>query len=115
MWIIFSVSHVLNSLYIFVMSAVFQVNKQFLVPGNGVQAGPRRDTVGSVSDDDSKMIICEDRPQEANTDPSSTKAGKCVGKAARDPRTNGLAFLFYQFVTVFHISSHCQNSDLGLI
>lgn len=61
-----------------------QVNKQFLVPGNGVQAASRRDTVGSVSDDDSKMVICEDRPPEANTDQSSSKAGKCGH--TREPR-----------------------------
>lgn len=54
----------------------FQVNKQFLVPGNGVQAGSRRDTVGSVSDDDNKMVICEDGTTEGNNDGSTNKAGK---------------------------------------
>lgn len=55
------------------------------MPGNSVQAGSRRDTVGSVSDDDSKMVICEDRPPETNADSSSNKAGKS-GEAGRDPR-----------------------------
>lgn len=51
------------------------VNKQFVVPGNG-SGGGRRDTVGSeVSDDDNKMVICEDRPPDAHHD--HTKTGQC--------------------------------------
>lgn len=48
------------------------VNKQFVVPGNG-GGGGRRDTVGSeVSDDDNKMVICEDRPPDAHHDHAKT-------------------------------------------
>ncbi|KAG0720319.1 Protein capicua [Chionoecetes opilio] len=51
-----------------VVTANNTVNKQFLVPGNGVQVGSRRDTIGSVSDDDSKMVICEDGTIEGGGD-----------------------------------------------
>lgn len=46
------------------------------MPGNSVQAGSRRDTVGSVSDDDTKMVICEEGTAEGNSDTSVSKAGK---------------------------------------
>ncbi|XP_071548691.1 uncharacterized protein [Panulirus ornatus] len=50
------------------------VNKQFLVPGNGTQTGPRRDTVGSeVSDDDSKMVICEEAAGDVHIDTAPIK------------------------------------------
>ncbi|KAK8742721.1 hypothetical protein OTU49_001642, partial [Cherax quadricarinatus] len=50
------------------------VNKQFLVPSNGTQTGPRRDTVGSeVSDDDSKMVICEEGTSEGDRDITQIK------------------------------------------
>lgn len=50
------------------------VNKQFVVPGNGGGGGGgRRDTVGSeVSDDDNKMVICEDRLPDAHHDHTKT-------------------------------------------
>lgn len=76
------------------------------MPGNGVQAGSRRETMGSVSDDDSKMVICEDRPPEANTDPSSSKAGKCAQGSGEPRRTNGHAFSFIIYQKNPYISSH---------
>lgn len=47
------------------------------MPGNGTQSGPRRDTVGSeVSDDDSKMVICEEGTADVQTDTTPIKTGK---------------------------------------
>ncbi|XP_037781346.1 LOW QUALITY PROTEIN: protein capicua homolog [Penaeus monodon] len=50
-------------------------NVQISVPGHGTNAsGPRRDTIGSeVSDDDSKMVICEEGAAEGNGDKTSVK------------------------------------------
>lgn len=92
---------------------MFQINKQFLVPGNGIQAGSRRDTVGSVSDDD-KMVICEDRPPETNIDPSSSKAGKC-DLSRRDKKSQGPCILFSHLSQTNSLVSDCQNSDFGFI
>lgn len=72
------------------------------MPGNGVQAGSRRETVGSVSDDDSKMVICEDRPPETNADPSSNKTGKCE-QASREPRRTSGYTLFLLIIENFII------------
>ena len=41
-----------------------------------MQTSTRRDTVGSVSDDDSKMVICEDGAPDGTSDASNSKAGK---------------------------------------